>query len=88
MRKLVIICAATIGFLFLLVAFFVGSSLFSFLGFLSIGGGIFYYYGLGKILTKDQVLQTWASLIENANGRGDEIIKTTEEFIIDRKSVV
>jgi hypothetical protein len=80
MSKPVIWFLIGFGFLSLFLGLF-GSRVFTLLGLASIGAG--FYFGLGPdgILRKDQVVDTWAMLIENAQGKSEGIFQDTEAFI-------
>ncbi len=56
------------------------------MGLLMIGAGL--YLGLGPqgILRKEQVLDTWAMLIEKGQGKAGEIFQDTEFFIKESKA--
>ncbi len=38
------------------------------------------------IVSKDQVIESWGMLIENAQGRANEVFQSTEDFIRERKA--
>jgi hypothetical protein len=82
---------ALIGFLILVGFFFfltgaIASKFILLIGLVMIGAGL--YLGLGPegILRKDQVLDTWAALIEKGNGKADEVLQDTECFVKDSKA--
>lgn len=74
------------GFFLFIVGEAFGKTLIWFIGLLMIAGG--FYQGLrpGGILRKDQVLDTWATLIERTQGRSGEIFQNTEVFIKESKA--
>jgi len=69
--------------------FFIGA-LFSetllILGLVSIGAGLFIGLGPQGILKKEQVLDTWAILIEQAQGRTEGVIRDTASFIQESRA--
>ncbi len=67
------------GILFLLIGFV--SGIFTYLGLLLIGAGLYLGLRPGGILRKEQVLEDWGTLIENAQGRSNEVFQDTENFI-------
>ena len=67
------------GFLFIFLGF-INKQLLIF-GLLLIGIGLFAGLGPDGILRKDQVWDTWATLIENAKGYAENIFQDTESFI-------
>ncbi len=67
------------GILFLLLGFV--SGIFTYLGLLLIGAGLYLGLRPGGILRKEQVLEDWGTLIENAQGRSNEVFQDTENFI-------
>jgi hypothetical protein len=74
------------GFFLFIVGAVSGKTLIWFIGLLMIAGG--FYQGLrpGGILRKDQVLDTWATLIEKGQGKAGEIFQDTEVFIKESKA--
>jgi hypothetical protein len=86
MSKAVIWFLIGFGFFLFIVGGIFGKQLIWFIGFLMIAGG--FYQGLrpGGILRKDQVLDTWATLIEKGQTRAEEIFKDTEGFIRESKA--
>ena len=84
MSKPVIWFLVLIGFFLLLIGIF-NHSLFIF-GLILIGIGLFIGVGPDGILRKDQVLDTWAILIEKAQGKAEEIFQATEGFVHESKA--
>jgi hypothetical protein len=79
MSKPVLWLLIGIGFFLLIIGIF-NHSLFIF-GLILIGIGLLIGVGPDGILRKDQVLDTWAILIEKAQGNAEEIFRDTEGFI-------
>jgi hypothetical protein len=75
-----------LGFFLFIVGAIFGRTLIWFIGLLMMAGG--FYVGLGPegILRKDQVLDTWAILIEKGQGKAGEIFQDTEAFIKESKA--
>lgn len=73
-----------LGILFLFLGIING--IFSYLGILLIGAGLYLGLRTGGILRKEQVLDSWSILIENAQGRANEIFQDTENFIRESKA--
>jgi hypothetical protein len=71
------------GFLLFIVGGVFKKTLISSIGFWMIILGIF--WGL-RILRKEEVLDTWAVLIENAKGKAEEIFQGTEAFLKESKA--
>lgn len=84
MSKSLIWLLIALGFLFFIIGIF--SSFFLFIGILMIGAG--FYLGLGPdgILRKDQVLDSWAILIEDAQGNANAILQDAECFVKNSKA--
>jgi hypothetical protein len=74
------------GFFLFIVGAIFGKTLIWFVGLLMIAGGLYQGLRPGGILRKDQVLDTWASLIERGQGRSGEIFQDTEFFIKESKA--
>lgn len=72
------------GFFFIILG--VVNKVFLLFGLAAIALGL--YLGLGPegILRKEQVYDTWAALIEAAQGKGEEVLKDTEDFITVSKA--
>ncbi len=73
------------GVLFLLIGSFT-SSILSYLGLLLIGAGLYLGLRPGGILRKEQVLESWGMLIENGQGKYNEVFQDTEDFIKESKA--
>lgn len=67
------------GIFFLLIGFI--SGIFSYLGILLIGIGLYLGLRSGGILRKEQVLDSWGILIENGQGRFNGVFQDTINFI-------
>ncbi len=72
------------GILFLLIGFV--SGIFTYLGLLLIGAGLYLGLRPGGILRKEQVLESWGMLIENGQGKYNEVFQDTENFIKESKA--
>ena len=70
------------GFFFLLIG--IVSGIFTYLGILLIGAGLYLGLRPGGILRKEQVLDNWGILIENGQGRFNEVFQDTENSIRER----
>ncbi len=68
------------GIIFTLIGSFVSDVLF-YIGLILIGAGLYIGLRPGGILRKEQVLDNWGILIENAQGRYDDVFQDTENFI-------
>lgn len=73
------------GILFLLIGSFI-SSIFSYLGFLFIGAGLYLGLRPGGILRKEQVLESWGMLIENGQGKYNDVFQDTDDYIRESKA--
>jgi hypothetical protein len=84
MSKALIWMMTIIGFFLLLIGIL--STKFLIMGLLLIAAA--FYIGLGPdgILRADQVIDTWSALIENAQGKGADVLKDTEDFINKSKA--
>jgi hypothetical protein len=74
------------GFFLFIVGALFGKGLIWFIGLLMIAGGFYWGLGPGGVLRKDQVLDTWATLIEKAQGRSEGIFQDTRFFIEESKA--
>lgn len=74
------------GLFLLLVGLSFNKTLTAIVGLLIMGGGIYLGFGPQGILRKEQVLDTWAILIEGAQGKAGEIFKNTEGLLRDSKA--
>jgi hypothetical protein len=72
------------GILFLLIGFV--SGIFTYLGLLLIATGLYLGLRPGGILRKEQVLENWGMLIENGQGKYNEVFQDTENFIRESKT--
>jgi hypothetical protein len=84
MSKPLIWILIVIGLLLIVLGVF--SKAFIVIGFLVIAAALYFGLGPDGVLRKEQVSDTWAALIENAQGNGDQLLKDTEEFIIASKA--
>lgn len=75
-----------IGFLLFIIGLIFRATGVWVIGLLMIVGG--FYFGLrpGGILRKEQVIDRWGVLIENGQGKGDEVVKDTDVFIKQSKA--
>jgi len=74
-----------LGFFLFFIGLFFSESI-AVIGILLIAGGLLIGIGPGGVLKKEQVLDTWAILIEKAQGHSEEIFQNTEGFIQDSKA--
>lgn len=74
------------GFFLFIVGALFGKGIIWFIGLLMIAGGFYWGLGPGGVLRKDQVLDTWATLIEKAQGRSEGIFQDTRFFIEESKA--
>lgn len=79
MPKPVIWLFIIFGFLCLLIGFF--SHIFILFGILLIGAGIFIGIGPDGVLRKEQVMESWAMLIQNGNGQAEGFFADTVSYI-------
>lgn len=86
MSKAIIWFLVGFGLFLFLIGLIFGIKLMWLIGLLMIGVG--FYLGLGPqgILRKEQVLDTWAILIGNGQGRAMDIFNTTENLIKETKA--
>lgn len=84
MSKALIWLLIGVGFFFLIVGLF--WKIFLLVGLVFIGAGFVIGLGPDGILRKDQVLDSWATLISKAQGNAEEIFKDTEFFIKESKA--
>lgn len=84
MSKAIISFLVGVGLFFLVLGIF--SKGIFFIGLILVGVGL--YLGLGPegILRKDQVLDSWAILIEKAQGNANVILQDAECFVKDSKA--
>ncbi len=73
------------GIIFTLIGSFVSDVLF-YIGLILIGAGLYIGLRPGGILRKEQVCDKWAILIENAQGRYDDVFQDTEDLIKESKA--
>jgi hypothetical protein len=78
-----------LGILFLIISFLLSRvssifTIFSYLGFLSIGIGL--YLVLKRILTVEQVIDNWGIMIKEGNGKAEDIFILAEAFMISSKA--
>lgn len=74
------------GFFLFIVGAVFGKTIIWFIGLLMIVGGLYQGLGPGGILRKDQVLDTWAALIEKGQGKSEGIFQDTKFFIEESKA--
>ncbi len=74
------------GFFLFIVGGIFGKAVIWFIGLVMIVSGLYGGLGPDGILRKDQVLDTWATLIEKAQGRSETIFQDTKFFIEDSKA--
>lgn len=79
MSKALIWVLVGFGFFFLLVG--VLAPPIAFLGLLMIAGALFLGFRPGGILRKEEVIDTWSVLIENAQGNEERVLKETNDFL-------
>lgn len=74
------------GFFLWILGLLFGKTFIWFIGFLMMAGG--FYLGLKPdgILRREQVLDTWSTLIEKGQGNADPIFQDTELFIKESKA--
>lgn len=78
---------ALIGFgLLFLIASFAGLIFFFPLAIIFLLIGILLGLKPGGVLRSEQVVDSWGALIENAQGKADEVFKDTENFINETKA--
>jgi len=82
MPKSIIAVLVILGVLFFLIGT-VFSKFLLFIGLISIGAGLYLGLGPNGILRKEQVIDTWAVMIGNAQGQSNEIVQDTEALIKD-----
>ena len=85
MPKAVIWVLVGFGFLLLLLGM-MASKFIAIIGLVMIIAGLMFGLGPDGVLRKDQVLETWAVLIENGQGKAEEILKNSEKHIIESKA--
>ncbi len=73
------------GILFLLIGALLSDFLY-YSGILLIGAGLYLGLRPGGILRKEQVLESWSILIEDGQGKCDEVFQDTEDFIRESKA--
>jgi hypothetical protein len=86
MGKAVIWALVGIGLLLFAIGTGLGSTGTWFIGFLMILGGLYLGFGPDGTLRKEQVIETWSILIENAQGNSGTIFQDTESFIEESKA--
>jgi len=84
MSKSLIWLLVLLGLLFIFIGIF--SKFFLLLGLIMIGTCLYLGLGPDGILSKDQVLDNWAILIEKAQGNAETILNSSECFIKDTKA--
>jgi hypothetical protein len=86
MGKAAIWALVGIGFIMFLRGVGSGSAEIGFMGFLMMAGGFYLALGPQGILRKEQVIDKWSILIENAQGNAKMVFKETENFIKKSKA--
>jgi len=86
MGKAVIWALVGIGFLLFIIGSGFRSSGTWFMGLLMMSGGFYLAFGPEGILRKEQVIDNWSILIENAQGNAGMIFQETESFIKESKA--
>lgn len=81
MGKAVIWALVGIGLLLFISGIGMGSTGTWFIGFLMILGGSYLGFGPDGTLRKEQVIENWSTLIENAQGNTEMIFQDTKDFI-------
>jgi hypothetical protein len=71
------------GFFFLFVGIFV--KFFFVVGLIMLGVGAYFGVGPDSVLRKDQVIDSWAALIENGQTKSDAVLCDTEAFMTNSK---
>jgi hypothetical protein len=84
MSKPLILILIIIGVLLIFLG--IVSKIFLLVGLIIIIAVLFIGLGPEGILRKEQVYGSWATLIEKAQGKGEEALKDTEEFITASKA--
>lgn len=84
MSKALIWFLIGVGFLLLVIGVF--SKFFLIVGLCMIGAGLYFGLGPDGILRKDQVLDNWAILIEDAQDNANVILQDAECFVKDSKA--
>lgn len=84
MSKPLIWILTAIGLFFIILGIF--SKGFLVLGLAVIAVGLYHGLGPDGVLRKEQVLDMWAALIECAQGKGEEVLKDTEAFLVASKA--
>jgi len=74
------------GFFLFIVGAVFGKAFIWLIGLLMIAGGLYGGLGPNGILRKDQVLETWATLIEKGQGKSEAIFQDTRVFIEESKA--
>jgi hypothetical protein len=85
MPKAIIWLLVGLGFFFLLIGF-IFSKFLLVIGLFIIAVGLLLGLGPDGILRNDQVLDSWATLIENAQSKSAEIFQKTQSFIRESKA--
>lgn len=86
MGKTAIWALVGIGFLLLLLGSVSRSNSGEIIGLLMVSGGFYLALSPGGILRKEQVIDKWSILIENAQGNAKMVFKETENFIKKSKA--
>jgi hypothetical protein len=85
MLKAVIWFLFGVGFLVFFGGLIVGEIAPTIIGLLMMAGGVYLGIGPPGILRKENVLETWAILIEGGEGKSEEVFRDTEGFITASK---
>ena len=86
MGKTAIWALVGIGFLLLLLGSVSRSNSGEIIGLLMVAGGFYLALSPGGILRKEQVIDKWSILIENAQGNAKMVFKETKNFIKKSKA--
>jgi hypothetical protein len=86
MLKTIIKILVGLGIIFLLLSAFIESVGTLILAIIFLGVGLYLGLKPGGILRKEQVIDNWGILIEDGQGRADEVFQDTENLIRETKA--
>ena len=86
MLKTIIKILVGLGIIFLLLSAFIESVGTLILAIIFLGVGLYLGLRPGGILRKEQVIDKWGVLIEDGQGKADEVFQDTENFIRETKA--
>jgi hypothetical protein len=86
MLKTIIKILVGLGIIFLLLSAFIESVGTLILAIIFLGVGLYLGLTPGGILRKEQVIDNWGILIEDGQGKADEVFQDTENFIRETKA--